>query len=175
MVAIDSNPQLSSDLVAFSLEFRWAFDHSTNGVDAAGRLHSIQQGLRSMAEYTLEFRTLASDSGWDDNALRSAYRRGLLEEIKDLIVRDRPPSFNCLVTLALLMDERLRECYLERAQVSGSAARMPEVHPGGRYGLPFGLTSAAPLAPLRAPLSRLPESEEPMQLGRSRLSPETRD
>ena len=90
-------------------------------------------------------------------------------------MRDCPPSFNCLVMLALQMDKRLRERYLERAQASGSAARTPEVRPGGHYGLPFGPTPAAPLSPLRAPLSRLPESEEPMQLGRSRLSSETRD
>ena len=73
MAAININPQLSSNLAAFTLEFRRAFDHPTNGVDAAGRLHSIQQGLRSVAEYT----TLASDSGWADNTLRSAYRRSL--------------------------------------------------------------------------------------------------
>ena len=46
---------------------------------------------------------------------------------------------------------------------------------GGRYGLPLGPTPAAPLAPLHAPLSCLPEGEEPMQLGRSCLSSETRD
>ena len=73
------------------------------------------------------------------------------------------------------MDERLRERFLERVQYAGSAARMPETRPGGRYGLPFGLTPASPLDPRRVPLSCTPEEEEPMQLGRSRLSPETRD
>ena len=114
MAAVGSNLTLSSDLAGFSEEFRRAFDHTT------GRLHHFQQGLRSIAEYTLEFQTLASDSGWDDNALRSAYRRGLSEEIKDLLIRDRPPTFNCLVTLALQMDE--------------SAARTLETRPGGCYG-----------------------------------------
>ena len=105
MATVGSNPTLTSDLAGFSEEFRRAFDHPTNGVDAARRLHHIQQGPRRIAEYTLEFRTLASDSGWDDNTLQSTYRRGLSEEIKDLRVRDRPPSFNCLVTLALQTDE----------------------------------------------------------------------
>ena len=93
-------------------------------------------------------------------------------------MRDRPPSFNCLVTLALQMYERLRERFLERAQYAGSAAQTPETRPGGRYGLPLGPTPAAPLDPRRIPLSRTPEEEEPMQLGRihwSRVSGDKRD
>ena len=77
MVAVGCNPQLASDLSLFSEEFKKTFDHPVNGADAAGRLHGITQWARSAAEYTLLFRTLAADSGWDDNALRSAYKRGL--------------------------------------------------------------------------------------------------
>ena len=58
MAAFDGNPQLSSDLAAFSVEFRRAFDHPSNGADAAGRLHSFPQGPRGIPEHTLEFRTL---------------------------------------------------------------------------------------------------------------------
>ena len=90
MAAVGSNPQLATDLQLFSEEFKKTFDHPSCGADAAGQLHSLSQGSRSVVEYTLEFRTLAADSRWDDAALRSAYRRGLSEEIKDLIVRDRP-------------------------------------------------------------------------------------
>ena len=89
MAAIGSNPQLSSNLPLFSDEFMKTFDHPSNGADAAGRLHSITQGSRSAVEYTFDFRTLAADGGWDGIALRSAYRRGLSEEIKDLLVLPR--------------------------------------------------------------------------------------
>ena len=44
----------------FLEEFRRVFDHPTQGSDAAGRLHSLRQGARNVADYTLEFRTLAS-------------------------------------------------------------------------------------------------------------------
>ena len=131
MAAVGNNPQLSSNLQQFSDEFKRAFNHPSNGADAARRLHSIQQGSRGIAEYTLEFCTLAADSGWDDNALRSAYRRGLSEEMKDLLVRDRPSTFNSLVTLALQMDERLWERCLERAQHLGNSARTPGTCPVG--------------------------------------------
>ena len=62
------------------------------GPKQQGELHNIQQGTRGVAEYTLEFRTLAADSGWDDSTLWSAYRRGLSEEMKDLLVRDSTAS-----------------------------------------------------------------------------------
>ena len=79
IAAVDHNPQFSTNLQLFTEEFKRMFDHPTNRADAAGRLHSIQQGSQVIAEYTLDFRTLAADSGWDDTALRSAYRHGLAE------------------------------------------------------------------------------------------------
>ena len=109
IAASESNPLLTSDLQLFLTEFKNTFDHPSCGADAAGRLHSLSQGSRNVTEYTLEFRMLAADSRWDDTALRSAYRRGLSEEIKDLIVRDRPSSSNDLISLALIMDNRLNE------------------------------------------------------------------
>ena len=45
--------------------------------------------------------------------------------MKDLLVRDQPSSFHDLVTLALRMDERLRERRLERAQRPVNSARTP--------------------------------------------------
>ena len=123
IAAVRQNPRLSNNLAEFLEEFRRVFDHPTQGSDAAGRLHTLCQGTRSVADYTLEFRTLAADSGWDDAALRSAYRRGLSEELKDLLVRDQPTSLNDLATLAHRLDDRLRERRLERAQlISGQTS-----------------------------------------------------
>ena len=175
VAAVGRDPRMSSDLPLFLEEFRRVFDHPTSGADSAGRLHSIKQGGRSIADYTLEFRTLAADSGWDDVALRSAYRRGLSEEIKDLLVRDRPTSLNDLAYLAYQMDERLRERRLERAQRTISAVRMPSVRSGTSPSRPQGPTPAPVLSSTGAGLSRTIEEEEPMQLGRSRLSPEVRE
>ena len=114
-------------------------------------------------------------AGWDDVALCSAYRRGLSEEIKDLLVRDRPTSRNDLAYLAHQMDERLRERRLERAQQSMSAARMPSVRTGTNPGRSQGPTATPFISSAGASMNRSGEEEEPMQLGRSRLSPETRE
>ena len=156
---------MSPDLPLFLEEFRRVFSHPTSRADAAGRLHSIKQGGLGIAAYTLEFRTLAADSGWDDVALRSAYRRGLSKEFKDLLVRNRPTSLNDLVSLAYPKDKRLREQRLERAQRSIRTVRMPSARSGANPSRPQGPTPAPVLSSAGAGLSRSVEEEEPMQLG----------
>ena len=175
MAVVGNNPQLCTILQQFSDELNRAFDHPSYGADAAGRLHSIQQGPRGIGKYTLEFCTLVANSGWDDNTLRSTYRRGLSKEMKDLLVRDRPPMFNSLVTLALQMDERLRERCLEWGQRSGNSARTPGTRPVGPDIAAQKLTPLPPLPPSRALLTRPQGEDEPMQLGRLRLSPEVHE
>ena len=123
--AVGQDSRLANSYAAFRAEFKAVFDHPVEGEDAASRLHSIQQGSRSVADYTLEFRILAADSGWGDKALQSAYRRGLSEAVKDGLLRDRPTSYNALIELALQMDQRLRERRAERAHRSPGSAPRP--------------------------------------------------
>ena len=128
-----------------------------------------------MADYTLEFRTLAADSGWDDIALRSAYRRGLSEEIKDLLVRDRPTSLNELATLAHQLDDRLRKRRLERAQQrEGPSRKSPTLRGENQY-IKTPVTTNPVSFPSGTELNRPTEGEEPMQLGRARLTPDVRE
>ena len=57
--------------------------------------------LRSVADYSVEFRILAAESGWNDEALRGIYMHGLNEQFKDeLAVRDETNSLDSLVDLA---------------------------------------------------------------------------
>ena len=46
----------------------------------------LRQGSLSAANYAVEFRTLATELGWDDKALQSIFMRGLNEAVKDSIV-----------------------------------------------------------------------------------------
>ena len=166
---------LSDNLPEFLEEFRRVFDHPTEGSDPAGRLHAIRQGTRSVADYTLEFRTLATDSGWDDTALRSAYQRGLSEEIKDLLVRDRPASLNELATLAHRLDDRLRERRLERAQLREGPSRKTPTHCGEHQYHKTSVTTNPISFPSGTEENRPTEGDEPMQLGRARLTPDVRE
>ena len=175
IAAVRQNPRLSNHLSEFLEEFRRVFDHPTQGSDAAGRLHTLSQETRSVADYTLEFRTLAADSGWDDAALRSAYRRGLSDELKDLLVRDQPNSLNELATLAHRLDDRLRERRLERAQRREGSSRNPPARLETKSHRCCSAPTNPAFLPSGADLNSATEGEEPMQLGQSRLAPGVRE
>lgn len=172
IAAFNNDATLSSDYSRFISEFKLVFDHPPEGSDTASKLHSISQGSRSVADYAVEFRILAADSKWGDQALISAFRRGLSETIKDLILRDRPNSLSELISLALQVDERLRERRLERSRRS-----TPHIPPNTSYSRLRHLHhSKTPVldSPTSPKLVQLPEPE-PMQIGRSRLTPEERE
>ena len=97
------------------------------------------------------------------------------KKFKNLIVRDRPSSSNDLISLALVMDSRLNERRLERAQRSRGSSRAPDHRLGPLNTTTFGATPVPSLPPSRPLLTRPLEEDEPMQLGRSRLSPEVRE
>lgn len=70
----------------FSAEMSSIFDHPVASSDTSNRLLSLRQGHLSAANYSVEFRTLAAELGWDDKALQSIFMRGLNEAVKDSIV-----------------------------------------------------------------------------------------
>ena len=59
------------------------FHHPEGCPDPGRRLASLRQGSRSVADYAIEFRSLAAESDWDDAALRATFYRGLADNIKD--------------------------------------------------------------------------------------------
>ncbi|KAI5607204.1 nephrocystin-4-like, partial [Silurus asotus] len=61
----------------FSAELRNVFGTSMPRQDAARSLVSAAQGHRSVAEFAAEFRTQATDSGWDRIALYDTFLQGL--------------------------------------------------------------------------------------------------
>ncbi|KAI3366569.1 hypothetical protein L3Q82_009185 [Scortum barcoo] len=90
-------------------------------------------GWRSVEEYTLEFRTLAAEVDWMQDALCAAYVNGLSDQMKDkLFSRDDPQELNDLITLALQIDARLQAC-------------RPGATPGSRPFCSSLLASQAPL------------------------------
>ena len=169
VATLSKTPSIASDFTAFISEFRLVFDHPTEGTDAASRLHSLTQGSRSVADYAVEFRILAAESRWDELALLSAFRRGLNDSIKDLILRDRPTTLASLINIALQVDDRLRERRQERSRRSTpSAPSLPRIDTTSFHRLtPQTTKTSTSLAS--------PRDSEPMQLGRSRLTPEVRE
>ncbi|RXN38261.1 Retrotransposon-derived PEG10 [Labeo rohita] len=83
------------------------FDQSVFGKEASRLLASIQQGRRSVADYSVEFRTLAATSGWNAEALVARFLEGLNDAFKDeLYAREVPDRLDDLISLALRLDAR---------------------------------------------------------------------
>eukprot|EP00064_Thunnus_orientalis_P006660 superscaffoldBa00000703_g6678 len=149
----------------FTTEMRKVFDHSVRGKDAAKRLLSLRQGSHSIAEFAIEFRTLVTESRWNDKALRGVFQDSLNDSVKDeLTSRDDPPDLDQLIALPIRVDN----CLWERRREKSARTQHP---------------SPPPSVASRRPLLYLPESgcdvtvhaePEPMQLGCARLSAEER-
>lgn len=129
------------------------FDRSAQGEEAAAQLVRLRQGGRSVTEFAIEFKTLATSCGWDDAPCRTLFRAGLVEEIQDEIAtHELPCGFDELVSLALRVEGRL---HLRRQRRAVSSPwRVGELTSDSTSVLPFPS----------------PDDSEPMQLGRLRLT-----
>uniref|UniRef100_A0AAQ4QFQ9 CCHC-type domain-containing protein n=1 Tax=Gasterosteus aculeatus aculeatus TaxID=481459 RepID=A0AAQ4QFQ9_GASAC len=136
---------------------RQVFGHSTSLQEAARRLLKLRQGPRSVSDFSIDFRTLATESGWEDSALMPTFYHGLSESLKDeLVNRDWGNTLEDLISLATQLDRRRRERQQEKE------SRGSDDHP--LRGLPHSVPEGTPG----------PEGET-VQLRKTRLSPEERD
>lgn len=148
----------------FTAEMKQIFDHPVSGKEAAKRLFSLRQGTRSVAEFAIEFRTLAAESGWNNEALHGAFLHALSDSLKDeMASRDVPSDLSDLIDLSIRVDNRLRERRRERA---GKASTLRSLN----------VPSSSPPAvfPALPPPPQSTAEPEPMQLGRARLDAEER-
>ncbi|KAK3556524.1 hypothetical protein QTP70_009070 [Hemibagrus guttatus] len=130
------------------------FDHPLSGRQASKKLLTLRQNNGSATEYAIQFRTIAAGSGWNDESLMVCFLNGLSEAIKDdLATREPARDLETLIDQAIRLDNRLRERNLNRPFVSTLSA------------------SPTPVQMLPVPQ----DSPEPMQLGRTQLSPSERD
>lgn len=148
---------------AFSTELKRVFGMGAFEGDAAQGLMSLIQGNRSVADFSIDFRTRARRSDWNSSALCDAFLHGLADAIKDKLVSyELPSTLDDLIQLAIKVDLRM-------------GARRQEVRQGTTgYCPPFrhqgsALSPCVPLSP-----GSQPGEPEPMQLGSTRLTPEER-
>ncbi|XP_050924947.1 uncharacterized protein LOC108874699 [Lates calcarifer] len=118
---------------SFCCEFRRVFDHPLRGKVAGNRLLSLRQGSLTVAAYSVDFRILAAECGWDEGALQGLFLRGLSEELKDeLASRDETSSLEELISLAIRLDNRLSERRRERAvRIRAPSLRSKSPRPSG--------------------------------------------
>ena len=112
-----SNSPICDSFQSFSAEFLRVFDHPLRSKEASSQLLSLRQGQNSVATHSIDFRILAIESGWDERALQGVFLRGLREELRDeLAARDETTSLDELISLAIRLDNRLRERRRERSE-----------------------------------------------------------
>lgn len=139
---------------AFVKELRRVFNHPLSGREASKHLLTLCQGGKSAAEYAIQFRTIAAGAGWNDEALIVCFQNGLSEALKDeLATRDPAKTLESLIDQAILLDNRLRERRLTPCYVPSRSPNLPNT--------PYATES---------PQFSEPDSPEPMQLGRARLT-----
>ncbi|KAI2658093.1 Transposon Tf2-6 polyprotein [Labeo rohita] len=117
------------------------------GLGEGEQIVALRQGRRTAADYTLSFRTLAAQSGWNDEPLKLHYCRGLHPDLQvELACHDEDLSLEQYIDLSIRVDNVMR-------------ARRSN-HP----------STPLPLPPLSA--EAVPE---PMQVGTTKLTLEERE
>uniref|UniRef100_A0A3P9L044 CCHC-type domain-containing protein n=1 Tax=Oryzias latipes TaxID=8090 RepID=A0A3P9L044_ORYLA len=139
------NPITHLTFERFINEFQLVFDQPKKQEEATRKLLALKQRNRPVSDQIIDFRILAVEAGWSDLALKGVFYQSLNENIKDnLCTQPETYTFEELVTAALRSDARLRERHRERPP------------------------------PSRKSPIRHSQTDEPMQVGHSRLTPEER-
>lgn len=166
-----SDSAICGSVEEFQQALRRTFNPTSSDREKARELSNINQNKDTVGDYAIRFRTLAADSGWNTMALCDIFFKGLSAQIREqLVPLNLPSDLNSLITLAIRTDNRLRE--LHRSQNTPTPAgsrhwsRATATTPSGQSS--SGLPVPAPHRTMTT------DTEEPMQLGRTRLSPEER-
>lgn len=79
------------------------------GRASSQRLLQLQQGSSPAADYAIQFRILAADSGWNDTVNIAEFRKRLSLELQlELSCRDSRLGLDDLITLVISLDQHLR-------------------------------------------------------------------
>jgi hypothetical protein len=138
-----------------SAEMRRVFDRAVAGREAARVLADLRQGERPVSDYSIEFRTLAAECHWNEEAQWDMFLHGLADRVqREIYALDLPTSLNGLIELALRVDARLCR----------AGGRVSSFRPPGETQRSSGRDAVGPVF-----------DHEPMQVGRARLSREERE
>ncbi|KAL0195064.1 hypothetical protein M9458_008636, partial [Cirrhinus mrigala] len=131
----------------FLQKFKEVFQPSPESSEAGKQIVALRQGRRTAADYALEFRTLAAQSGWNDGPLKLHYRKGLNQDLQvELACRDEGLTLNQYIDLSIRIDNVMRS------------------HKPNR-----------PLTNVFQTQPSTPSVPEPMQLGTTKLTVEERE
>jgi len=102
--------------------FAEAFSEHDKARWATTKIRSLRQGTRSASVYASDFRQLACDINWDEEALMSQFHWGLKDDVKDLLLTlPDPQTLSEAISQAVRCDNRLFQ--RRQDQYSGTSSR----------------------------------------------------
>ena len=106
----DETNHLFKRYANFEEKLRSMYGNPDEARSTAQKLLTFKQ-KGSASHYTSQFKQLAAKTGWtDDETLIDTFYRGLKDTVKDeLVVRDRPQTFDKYTNLAITIDNRQHE------------------------------------------------------------------
>jgi hypothetical protein len=112
------NKERYSNVLDNYKEFRKAFESAFGEPDreqvAETAIYNLVQGKSPASVYAANFRNIAVDLSWNDPALIVQFRRGLNDDIKDMLLNhDKPKTLDEMINLAIRIDNRLFEHHAE--------------------------------------------------------------
>ena len=150
---------ITASYTAFVHHFKEVFDAPPGDTSKQVLLLRLRQGRTPILEYTLQFRTLAAESGWNEAALLTVFRQGLEPTLRlHLSGYDDSVGLERFIQLAIRVANRREHCLQDQPLLTAQSRAQP--------------TAQFP-APARYPAYQ-GEEPEPMSVDSLRLTPEER-
>jgi hypothetical protein len=106
----EQDNEILEDYESFEEAFRACFDDPDRERVAANKVAMLRLGNRSLVSYVSEFRHYASNLTWNDLTLMEQFRRGLSDDIKDMVLNfPRPTTLDEIIKSTIDCDNRLFE------------------------------------------------------------------
>ena len=111
---IVENPTQYQEIISSFERFLESFSQSFSPINqtrqATNQIRHLRQNRGPASSYASEFRQIASDLRWNEEALKAQYYLGLSDEVKDMLVNfPEVPTLDGLITLSIKCDQRLFE------------------------------------------------------------------
>jgi len=104
----EKRSSILSNFETFLEAFEEAFGEHDKARWATTKIRSLRQGSRSASVYASDFRQLACDINWGEEALVSQFYWGLKDDVKDLLLSlPDPQTLNEAISQAVKCDNRL--------------------------------------------------------------------
>lgn len=123
----DQDEMLRTSFAYFCKQIREVFEYPAGGRDVSMQLVELCQNNRTVAEYAVDFRTIAAQSGWNETALKPMFKRGLHPKIQaEIACKDMDMDLHELISMAIRIDNLLRNTPLSPFATSTSAMNSSE-------------------------------------------------